>query len=115
MGEEEWCCGALPKTVGRADEVEELKAHNIEQVRKLGATTVVFNCPTCYAMWATEYKLDGIKLMHSTQFIEELIKTGKLELEAFEGTITYHDHCDLGRRMGVYDSPRTEPRSIPGA
>ena len=78
LGEEEWCCGALPKTVGLVEEVEELKAHNIEQVRKLGATTVVFNCPTCYAMWATEYKLDGVKLMHSTQFIEERKTLDKL-------------------------------------
>ena len=115
LGEEEWCCGALPKTVGLVDEVEELKAHNIEQVRKLGATKVVFNCPTCYAMWATEYKLDGIKLMHSTQFIEELIKSGKLELEAFEGKVTYHDPCDLGRRMKAYDSPRKVLESIPQA
>jgi heterodisulfide reductase subunit D len=115
LGEEEWCCGALPKAVGLLKEVEELKAHNIEQVKKLGATKVVFNCPTCYAMWATEYKLDGIELMHSTQFIEELIKVGKLELEAFEGTITYHDPCDLGRRMKVYDSPRKVLRSIPQA
>jgi len=115
LGEEEWCCGALPKAVGLIKEAEELKAHNIEQVRKLGASKVVFNCPTCYATWATEYELDGIKLMHSTQFIEELIKTGKLELETFDGAITYHDPCDLGRRMGVYDSPRKVLKSIPEA
>jgi len=115
LGEDEWCCGALPRAVGLAEVAEELKTHNIEQVKKLGATKVVFNCPTCYAMWSMEYDLKGVELMHSTQFIKKLIDAGKLELEPFGGKVTYHDPCDLGRRMKDYDSAREVLRGIPGS
>lgn len=114
LGEDEWCCGYRPMILGFSDIAEDMKKHNIEQLKKIGAKKVVFNCPSCYAMWATEYKLDGIELMHSTQFIEKLIEEGKLELAEFSGSVTFHDPCDLGRRMENYNSPRRILKSIPG-
>jgi heterodisulfide reductase subunit D len=65
-------------------------------------------------MWAEEYRPEGIELLHSTQFIERLIESGRLEFAGFSGSVTYHDPCDLGRRAEIYASPRKILQSIPG-
>ncbi|MFH1242264.1 MAG: (Fe-S)-binding protein [Pseudomonadota bacterium] len=117
LGEKEWCCGFPLLSAGIKDGVDELKEHNINAIRETGATTMVFSCPSCLHTWSHEYAADvgNIRLMHATQFLEELIRTGKIKLGGhLTGTVTYHDPCDLGRSSGVYAAPREVIRSIPG-
>lgn len=115
VGGDEWCCGYRPRAVGLVAEAEAMKAHNIEIVKKLRAKKVVFNCPSCYHIWKTDYQVEGLDLLHSSEFIANLIEQGKLTFKEFDGKITYHDPCDLGRRMGIYDPPRKVIASVPGA
>lgn len=114
LGGEEWCCG-YPLIVGglRGRELEELIKHNVEAVKKLGAKTIVFSCPSCYLTWRTEYP-KAFNLMHHTQLIYKLIREGKIKLGPVKLKVTYHDPCDLGRKSKVYDAPRAVIRSIPG-
>jgi Fe-S oxidoreductase len=56
------------------------------------------------------------EVVHISEVILELLKSGNLELthKLDERKITYHDPCQLGRYCEVYESPRDILQRIPG-
>ena len=111
----EWCCGFPLIAGGLAQDAERVIRHNIEEgVQRFGAKTVVFNCPSCYYAWRRYYPLEGVRLMHSSEFIAELVRSGQLKFRTADVAVTYHDPCDLGRGLGVYDPPREVLRALAG-
>lgn len=114
LGSDEWCCGYPLILAGMKDLAAEFIKHNLEKVREVGAKTVIFSCPSCFLTWRTEYNVDGLELLHHTQFILRLIKEGRLRLGPVRLKVAYHDPCDLGRKSKIYDEPREVIKSIPG-
>jgi len=121
----EWCCGLPNLAAGFPEDAGNQIMHNVEAINKTGAKTLVTTCPGCYRIFRDEYKEilkdKNIKMnfdvLHSTEFIEKLIKDKKIKLsgEAFNGkTVTYHDPCDLGKNSGIYDQPRNIINKVSG-
>ena len=112
LGEEEWCCGFPLLGAGSMDMFQQFAAHNLEAVRKKGATKVVLACPSCYQMWR-EYYPPEFEISHATEFIIELVKEKRVPLQELPLKVTYHDPCDLGRGARVFDEPREVINAIP--
>jgi Fe-S oxidoreductase len=147
---DEWCCGNTVFSVGMLDEARALAKRNIEEVKKTGAKMVLVSCAEGYRMWKVDYpKLLniatddlGFKVVHLVEYVDELIKQGKLKpSKSMNMRVAYHDSCSLSRLSepwtpwegergwmgmveprlarrrgtnGVYYQPRDILKSIPG-
>lgn len=100
------CCGRPLMLAGKTDAAYETISANRKMIIGSGCRTLVLSCPICYKIFKDEYALDGIEVLHYTQFIKRLVDEGKLKLTAGDERIVYHDPCELGRGCGVYKEPR---------
>lgn len=100
------CCGRPLRLSGDIEGAEKMVNFNRELLLKAGIKTLVTSCPICLKTFKEDYALEGIELLHHTQYIERRIAQGYLKLSKQELDVTYHDPCELGRGLGIYEEPR---------
>ncbi|MBQ6689828.1 MAG: 4Fe-4S dicluster domain-containing protein [Bacteroidales bacterium] len=100
------CCGRPMWMAGRFDQAKQMIEKNTEIITKSGADILLLSCPICYKIFKERYRLEGIEILHHTEYIERLVKEGILTLEKSGSSYVFHDPCELGRGCGIYDQPR---------
>ena len=100
------CCGRPLILSGRREEAKAMIQRNTELILASGADTLLVTCPICFKVFKEEYNLPGIRVVHHSQYLNELVKSGALKVEKEDTRMVYHDPCELGRGCGIYEEPR---------
>lgn len=103
---EEWCCGHVLFKSGQLEKARVLAEHNLEALKKSGATVLVTSCAEGYNTWKVDYPRllkkstsdMGYQVMHISELVSQKLKEGALKFNnKVEMKASYHDPCYLGR------------------
>ncbi|UCD71302.1 MAG: FAD-binding protein [Syntrophobacterales bacterium] len=117
MGNEEHCCGYLAYLVG-SDQFKDSMGNNVKRFSTFNPKTIVTTCAGCCRTFRgiyPQYSDFNIEVLHAVEYLDRLISEGRIHFkEGISAKAVYHDPCDIGRHMEIYEPPRNIMKHIPG-
>jgi Fe-S oxidoreductase len=99
------CCGRPLWMAGKEKQARQLMEHNKKLIESTNCKTLVLSCPICMKIFKEEYGLK-MEILHHSEYILRLVKEKKFEIGKSDLRVSFHDPCELGRGLGIYEEPR---------
>ncbi len=110
FGGAEICCGAPLYYAGDTEGFKKAAEKMKEEIEKRKLRKVIVDCPNCLKTMTEVYHSVGVDLnvefIHTAEFLNALLKEGKIKVNRTNTTATFHDPCILVNDIGITTAPR---------
>jgi glycolate oxidase len=117
LGKDENCCGYISYLVG-TKEFQEVAEKNVEAFAKIKPKQILTTCAGCYKTFKElypKYVPFNTGVVHAIEYLDRLIGEKKIQFKNGNPMkVAYHDPCDLGRHLNIFEPPRELLKKIPG-
>jgi len=104
------CCGAPLYYAGDTEGFKKAAEKMKGEIERRKLRKVIADCPNCMKIMTEVYHEVGIDLgvefVHTTEFLNAILKEGKIKVNKVNVTATFHDPCILVNDIGITTAPR---------
>jgi Fe-S oxidoreductase len=100
---------------GNANMSEQIYGRIVDEAERLRVKELVIcECGTAYRIMKHIISKRSFRVLSILELVDRYLLEGRIKLDksVIEGTVTYHDPCQIARNSGVYEAPRNVIRAL---